>query len=207
MRAVAASVVLVGHTFSLVVPDSWYGKVMPFQSLAVVVFFWLSGFLIVYQCISKDNYSFGEYMIDCFSGIYILYIPGLIITFLVCIVFLGRVSPTAWDSVGHLLQLQHTPFTRMIDGVPAIKIYGGNSVLWTIAIEWWLYVFFGIAFFLRSMGRLRNHLRYYWHVRRPSLSDISQYGSRWRGRGFLVPPAWLFLFMRLRWVGGRLLSR
>lgn len=158
IRALAAFVVLVGHTFSLVVPDSWFGKVMPFQSLAVVVFFWLSGFLIVYQCLSKKKYSFGEYMIDRFSRIYVLYIPGLMITFLVCVVVLGRVPPTAWDSVGHLFQLQHTPFARMIGGVPPINIYGGNSVLWTIAIEWWLYVFFGIAFFWRSMGKIEKSL-------------------------------------------------
>jgi peptidoglycan/LPS O-acetylase OafA/YrhL len=156
IRALAAFVVLVGHTFSVVVPDSWFGNVMPFQSLAVVVFFWLSGFLIAYQCLSKAKYSFGEYMIDRFSRIYVLYVPGLIITFLVCIVLLGRAPPTAWDSVGHLFQLQHTPFARMIEGVPPIRIYGGNSVLWTIAIEWWLYVFFGIAFFWRSMGKIEK---------------------------------------------------
>lgn len=157
IRALAAFVVLLGHTFSLV-PDTWFGGEMPFQSLAVVIFFWLSGFLIAYQCLSKTQYSFSEYMIDRFSRIYVLYVPGLIITFLICIVLLGRVPPTAWDSIGHLFQLQHTPFARMIDGVPPIRIYGGNSVLWTIAIEWWLYVFFGIAFFWRSMGKIEKAL-------------------------------------------------
>ncbi|MGX9565905.1 MULTISPECIES: acyltransferase family protein [Pseudomonas] len=152
IRALAAFSVLVGHTLVGVVPVSWFGKVVPFQSLAVVVFFWLSGFLIAYQCLNKVKYSFSEYMIDRFSRIYVLYIPALIISYVVFIMVLGRVPPATWDLVGHLLQLQHTPFARMIEGVPPIKVYGGNSVLWTIAIEWWLYVFFGIAFFWRSMS-------------------------------------------------------
>lgn len=158
IRALAAFSVLVGHTFVDVVPKSWFGQIMPFQSLAVVVFFWLSGFLIAYQCLSKANYSFGEYMIDRFSRIYVLYIPAMIISYLVFIVLLEREPPTVWDFVGHVLQLQHTPFSRMIEGIPPIKVYGGNSVLWTIAIEWWLYVFFGIAFFWRSMSTLERAL-------------------------------------------------
>ena len=158
IRALAAFSVLVGHTFVGSVPGSLLNKAVPFQSLAVVVFFWLSGFLIAYQCLSKTKYSFGEYMIDRFSRIYVLYVPAMIISYLVLVVFLGRVSPTVWDVVGHLFQLQHTPFMRMIEGVPPIKTFGGNSVLWTIAIEWWLYVFFGIAFFWRSMSKIERAL-------------------------------------------------
>jgi len=156
IRALAAFSVLVGHTMVGVVPISWFGRVVPFQSLAVVVFFWLSGFLIAYQCLSKAKYSFGEYMIDRFSRIYVLYVPAMIVSYLVFVVVLGRVSPTAWDVVGHLLQFQHTPFARMIEGIPPINIFGGNSVLWTIAIEWWLYVFFGIAFFWQSMSKVER---------------------------------------------------
>ena len=154
MRALAAFSVLLGHALVGVVPISWFDGRVPFQSLAVVVFFWLSGFLIAYQCLSKAEYSFGEYMIDRFSRIYVLYVPALIISYLIFVVVLGRVSPTSWDVVGHLLQLQHTPFSRMIEGIPPIKTFGGNSVLWTIAIEWWLYVFFGIAFFWQSMSKV-----------------------------------------------------
>lgn len=152
VRALAAFSVLVGHVLSGVVPVSWFGKTMPFQSFAVVVFFWLSGFLIAYQCLSKSQYSFGEYMIDRFSRIYVLYVPALIVSYVVFVIVFGRVSPTTWDLVGHLLQLQHTPFARMVEGVSPIKVFGDNKVLWTIAIEWWLYVFFGIAFFWRSMS-------------------------------------------------------
>ena len=156
MRALAAFSVLLGHALVGVVPISWFDGRVPFQSLAVVVFFWLSGFLIAYQCLSKAEYSFGEYMIDRFSRIYVLYVPALIISYLIFVVVLGRVSPTSWDVVGHLLQLQHTPFSRMIEGIPPIKTFGGNSVLWTIAIEWWLYVFFGIAFFWQSMSKVER---------------------------------------------------
>lgn len=156
IRALAAFSVLVGHTMGGVVPISWLGGIVSFQSLAVVVFFWLSGFLIAYQCLSKAEYSFGEYMIDRFSRIYVLYIPAMIISYFVFVVVLGRVSPSAWDLVGHILQLQHTPFARMIEGIQPIKTFGGNSVLWTIAIEWWLYVFFGIAFFWQSMSKVER---------------------------------------------------
>ncbi|PYB84119.1 acyltransferase family protein [Pseudomonas soli] len=156
IRALAAFAVLVGHTLSGVTPISWFGKIMPFQSLAVVVFFWLSGFLITYHCLTRKKYSFSEYMIDRFSRIYVLYIPALIISFVVFVLFIGRAAPTAWDWIGHLLQLQHTPFARMIEGIPPITVFGGNTVLWTIAVEWWLYVFFGIAFFWRDMSAVER---------------------------------------------------
>lgn len=156
IRALAAFAVLVGHTLSGVQPISWFGNTMPFQSLAVVVFFWLSGFLITYHCLTRGKYSFSEYMIDRFSRIYVLYIPALIISFVVFILILGRAAPTAWDWIGHLLQLQHTPFSRMIEGIPTISVFGGNTVLWTIAVEWWLYVFFGIVFFWRDMSAVER---------------------------------------------------
>lgn len=156
IRALAAFAVLVGHTLSGVQPVSWFGKTMPFQSFAVIVFFWLSGFLIVYHCLTRQKYNFTEYMIDRFSRIYVLYIPALIISFVVFVLIIGRTGPTTWDLIGHLLQLQHTPFARMVDGIPPIKVFGGNTVLWTIAVEWWLYVFFGVAFFWRAMSGIER---------------------------------------------------
>lgn len=158
IRALAAFSVLVGHTLSGVQPVSWFGKTMPFQSLAVVVFFWLSGFLITYHCLTRVKYSFSEYMIDRFSRIYVLYVPAMLISFVVFVLLIGRTAPTAWDWIAHLFQLQHTPFTRMIEGIPRVNIFGGNSVFWSIAVEWWLYVFFGIVFFWRDMSAVERGL-------------------------------------------------
>lgn len=129
---------------------------MPFQSQAVVVFFWLSGFLITYHCLTRKNYNFTAYMIDRFSRIYVLYIPALVISFVIFVLMLGREAPTTYDWIAHLLQLQHTPFGRMIDGIPPVTKIGGNSVLWSIAVEWWLYVFFGVVFFWRNMTAIER---------------------------------------------------
>lgn len=50
VRGAAAIIVLSGHVFSRAQGDMSFGKTMPWQSFGVVIFFWMSGFLIAYHC-------------------------------------------------------------------------------------------------------------------------------------------------------------
>jgi peptidoglycan/LPS O-acetylase OafA/YrhL len=154
IRGLSALTVLFGHVISRTSWDTTFGKYYAWQSLAVVVFFWLSGFLIAYNVTIREKYSFGEYMIDRFSRIYVLFVPALIFSFVVGAYLHG--VPTLSTTVANLFMLQHTPWNRIYDVLPAIPVLGGNSPLWTVAIEWWLYVSFGcFAFFGRSGAMTR----------------------------------------------------
>lgn len=147
VRGAAAIIVLSGHVFSRAQGDMSFGKTMPWQSFGVVIFFWMSGFLIAYHCLVKSAYSFREYMIDRFSRIYVIYIPVLAV-FAIALVTTGLVPPPSLSEVvANLFMLQHTPFTRIFNGLPTYAPLAQISPLWTIAIEWWLYTLFGIVYF------------------------------------------------------------
>lgn len=150
VRGLAALTVLAGHTFSHVRGDFAFGKNWPWQSLAVVVFFWLSGFLIAYHCMTRPAYRWGDYLIDRFSRIYVLFLPALVFTLLVTW-DAGRGSPW-WQWTGTALMLHHIPFQRIWEVLPTIPNMAVNSALWTIAVEWWLYVGFGILYFAARAG-------------------------------------------------------
>jgi peptidoglycan/LPS O-acetylase OafA/YrhL len=147
IRGAAALVVLFGHVWALVEGDFAFGKKHPWQSLAVAVFFWLSGFLIAYQCLTKERYGFGEYMVDRFCRIYVPLVPALLLSALLLGPLLQRPTPGAPELVANLLMLHHTPFDRIWEALPRFRPYFQNAVLWTIAVEWWLYVLFGVLFF------------------------------------------------------------
>lgn len=150
LRGFSAIIVLAGHTLSRIPGVVSFGKQLPFQSLAVNVFFWLSGFLITYHCITKKNYSFAEYMIDRFCRIYVIYIPVLIISVLFLVKANLESMPELKEWVANILMIQHTPFNRISEFLPTIPPLAQISPLWSIAVEWWLYTLFGIAFFFHK---------------------------------------------------------
>lgn len=150
LRGISAIVVLCGHTFPAIPGEFTFGKTLPFQSLAVGVFFWLSGFLIAYHCLTKQDYSFKNYILDRFCRIYVIYIPVVACSVVLMIkVHLIRI-PTNADILANLFMLQHTPFDRIFDNLSRFPPLAGISPLWSIAVEWWLYVFFGIVFFFHK---------------------------------------------------------
>ncbi|STX68088.1 O-acetyltransferase [Legionella pneumophila] len=150
LRGVSAIIVLAGHVFSSVPGNFSFGKELPFQSLAVSVFFWLSGFLIAYHCLTKKSYSFTEFIIDRFCRIYVIYIPVLALSVLLLVKAHVVPLPPFKQFLGNILMLQHTPFDRLSASLPAIPVLAEISPLWTIAIEWWLYTLFGIVFFFHK---------------------------------------------------------
>lgn len=158
-RAVAAQIVLLGHAFDFFNVFSFLGHPNPppqIQQLAVVVFFVLSGFLIARTLHRHraQRLGFGVYLGDRAARIYSGLVPALL-----CI---GALDALPYDFfeldyfegdrslrtiVGNLLHLQLFPAL----GVP---VFGTGEPLWTLAIEWWLYVAAGAAVLLRSGGRV-----------------------------------------------------
>ncbi|HEM0296954.1 TPA: acyltransferase, partial [Legionella pneumophila] len=150
LRGFSAIIVLAGHTLSGISGVISFGKQLPFQSLAVNAFFWLSGFLITYHCITKKPYSFVEYMIDRFCRIYVIYIPVLILSVFLLVEAELASMPKLKEWIANILMIQHTPFNRIFEFLPTIPPLAQISPLWSIAVEWWLYTLFGIAFFFHK---------------------------------------------------------
>jgi peptidoglycan/LPS O-acetylase OafA/YrhL len=163
MRALAAIVVLFGHTFQtllLPVVGSWFTVVVLLSQMAVMVFFVLSGFLIgksVCNNISKNSvFNLKQYARDRAIRIY----PPLIVS-LVLVVLLSLVAPYVFPSgTNSLLAIPGTDFVRTeFVSIPsdmwgALAFLNGfktetpsaNSPLWSLSIEVWYYVIIASVF-------------------------------------------------------------
>jgi len=171
-RVLASQAVLLGHLFSWL---NIFPKLQPpylphIQSVGVVVFFILSGFLIPYSTVLKvkqnPNYSFKDFFIERFSRIYVSLLPCILIVLLidfVCVTYF----PSNYEYysgfnfknfVGNLLMLENNPFHKTYDFTYFIP-FGSARPFWTLAIEWWIYFWFGylyLVIFLKNKSNLLN---------------------------------------------------
>ncbi len=167
IRIAASQLVLVGHGISyfsifkiLQEPQAPY-----MQNIAVVIFFLLSGLLITYSVFSKlenPNYKFTLFLIERFSRIYSALIPALF--FIIAIDTLSKsIFPNypyekAFDLkhfFGNILMLQDHPIQTFINQ-NYITSFGSGRPLWTLAIEWWLYMWFGYLTIILAKIKLSN---------------------------------------------------
>ncbi|MGB1307441.1 MAG: acyltransferase family protein [Oceanihabitans sp.] len=152
IRAVSSQLVVVGHAISFlaIFPLIQPPKFPYIQNIAVLVFFILSGFLISYSIFRKDNYSFKEYFIDRFSRIYAGLIPSILVVFIIDYVNI-KLNPEGYNYynafniktfIGNLFMLEDFPGQVLVTNQP-ITSFGSGRTLWTLAVEWWLYMAFG----------------------------------------------------------------
>ena len=156
LRALAASLVLFEHAGDV------FGVPVGFPAglVGVGIFFILSGFLILQSSLARARRPgpyFTPYMIDRFARVFTAYVPALILVAAVnAVADLGHwgqgglsTGPAAF--VGNLLLLQNYPvfqaMHRMADTGFYIRPYNTAEPFWTIPIEFWIYVVFGLAFF------------------------------------------------------------
>lgn len=159
LRAGAAQIVLIGHIYSMVLRPE---RTLGIGDLGVVVFFVLSGFLIGYTTLkrfNRDDYDLRRYLADRFSRIFVPYLPALVlILFIDSAVFAWTDTRTyiehytLQDFVASLLMLQQHPAGLFFDeilGASSLKLSTFSSArpLWTVAVEWWLYLSFGLLVF------------------------------------------------------------
>ncbi len=156
IRAISVQLVVVGHGISFCsIAMFLHPPHFPWmQNIAVVIFFILSGYLIsnsIFYKLSTDiNYSFTSYFIDRFSRIYSAFIPALLLIFAIDFVNI-RLSPATYNYsdafdyktfIGNLFMFQDFPFLKYLH--LKITSFGSARPLWTLAIEWWIYLWFGV---------------------------------------------------------------
>jgi len=156
LRAMSAQMVLLGHGFDFFGILSSYGSPEPglqIQQLGVVLFFILSGLLITgsaYQNKRDPDYQFKHFVSARFVRIYSAYLPALVIIFLIDLLPFDLFKQTyllnqsLWVWLGNALMLQEYPWLQ-------IPFYGSGFTLWSLGVEWWLYIGFGLLFFFRQI--------------------------------------------------------
>ncbi len=186
VRFVSAELVVVGHATGLIAGtlDPQTRSLLPFPSLVflaqfgVLVFFILSGFLIcnsVLSKISKPGYGFKTYFIDRFARIYSGVVPCLIVILLVNLIRMdvaggygNYASLNIQAFAGNLLMLQEISFTNLAHfaglNLPLnmkIPAFADAIPLWTLSIEWWIYLAFGWMVLGRKTAGKDPSLRFF----------------------------------------------
>jgi peptidoglycan/LPS O-acetylase OafA/YrhL len=153
IRILASQMVVLGHgvRFNGIFPYMGPPSFPYIQKMAVVIFFFLSGFLITTSVIKKTRireFSFLEYFCERFARIYSAVIPCLLLI-LIFDFFFQILMPDTYGYyesfniktlLGNLFMLQNYPHLFNIAS------FGSARPLWTLAIEWWIYMLFGLLF-------------------------------------------------------------
>lgn len=150
VRFFLAQVVVIGHGFGFFF-GYWNGffplRVPYIQSIAVVGFFFVSGFLICRSVLSNFEYKGGDYVryfVDRFARIYTTLIP--------CLVFVWLADYTCGLLISGEVQSALTvkAFLKNLSLVPSVP-FGTMRPVWSLMFEWWLYILFGgIVFFNKN---------------------------------------------------------
>jgi len=126
-----------------------------FAGSAVMIFFALSGYLVggsALRSITKDRWSWGNYLLNRATRLYVALIPALILTAVLDHLArthgglnLGYGPQSMKDFWGSLFFLQNI-YT---------KPYGSDGPLWSLSYEFWFYLLFPlIALLVRRHSRL-----------------------------------------------------
>ncbi|WP_440640390.1 acyltransferase family protein [Bradyrhizobium sp. PUT101] len=155
LRAVAAQMVCVGHAYSFFI-GPWPAGLPYIQNVGVLLFFLLSGFLITHTLVSRSSnpdYGFLQFFIDRFARIYSGLIPALMFVVVVdgFVLYL-----TAEPTIARYYTLKtFIANLFMLEGYRGVypdtlqwSAFGSASPLWTLAIEWHIYMFAGSVFFM-----------------------------------------------------------
>jgi peptidoglycan/LPS O-acetylase OafA/YrhL len=160
LRWTAAQAVCVGHALNFFgVGDALRPPEMPYmQNIGVLIFFVLSGFLIAHALVrvSIKERPLVNFVIDRFSRIYSAFIPSLILIALIdlSLVYLNYHGQPAYVTLkiflGNVLMLQNLE----IPWFGALPSFGSAGQLWTLSVEWHIYIFVGgLFFFLQNKSR------------------------------------------------------
>lgn len=133
----------------------------------MLLFFALSGMLICYSLLKKlgnPMYRFRNFLVDRFSRIYSGLVPAMLIAaFFAALIYVTNYSyfvylcsmqspPSFLTFVMTLVMLQRFPvafFNSLLSPLglslplSSVTPFGFNGILWTLAVEWWIYMAFG----------------------------------------------------------------
>ena len=145
-----------------------------FGHTAVIVFFVISGFLVGGRNIldiKTKKFDVVEYFVHRFSRIYVVFIPALIIGFMMDRLGIrlfnasgiyNHPDPFYSNPFGNNIA-KHLSFDTFVGNVAqlqtiSVSSLGSNGPLWSLANEWWYYVLFGLALVTCCSARLLTRI-------------------------------------------------
>lgn len=172
-RILAAWFVLIGHAcvffnVTILKNEDYFPHI---QNIGVIILFLLSGFFTIYSINDKihknTNYSFRHFFIDRFIRIGMVYFPALLFTLLIdkIHIFLYPDSYLHFDAfnvktfIANIFMLQD--YKRIVSEDSFFTSFGSNRPLWTLAIEWWIYMAIGFLVFVVIKSYKANKLSIY----------------------------------------------
>ncbi len=129
----------------------------PPQSIAVVGFFFLSGFLIVTSTLrskAKGETGLMQYLFDRATRIYITLVPCLLVAVLIDVVLTKQVFK-AVSTYSNNTSPSHFLSNLLLK--PSMP-FGGMRPIGSLMYEWWIYIAFGGIFFFRRHWLLASIL-------------------------------------------------
>lgn len=155
LRIGATFLVLIGHAaaFFKGAQFTQWPNFPYIQSIAVVLFFAVSGWTIAWL-LDKRPEGFGRFLFDRYTRLAIPLLPVLVVLAVAQQLFYGDVQPYSENSstfsfLGNLAFLQNLSINTPIGVIDlGIHPFGLNRPLWTISLEFWIYVGFGGAIYL-----------------------------------------------------------
>lgn len=171
VRGLSAQLVVLGHASVLALPALFAARgrdgrlgarpdQFHVQSYGVVIFLVLSGYLITMSVQRRrrdPSYGFRAYLVDRWARIFTPLLPAMVAVVLIDrLVFSGSASSRfivvrhdITTVLSNLLMLQDNSVLRQAaaaTGAPlAARSLGSAAPWWTVALEWWIYVGFGLV--------------------------------------------------------------
>jgi len=150
LRGFAAFYIFFHHTFVKYTHCNVYiAKFFIFGQEAVILFFLLSGYVIVMSQ-TKHNYNFKTYFIHRFARIYSIFLPTLIVAYFIYGIVYTIWSIDLYQLLLNILMFQDKP--ELKPGVWVSPIFH-DEPLWSLSYEWWFYIIFFIHFSCINMKK------------------------------------------------------
>lgn len=150
LRFGLAQVVLIGHGIGMFY-NYWGGffpeRIPYLQQIAVVGFFFVSGFLICRSVMTNFKYKGGDathYFVDRFARIYTTLIPSLLFVLVADLLF-----SCAYPEAALLTYVSAKNFIYNLGLIPSMPL-GTLRPIWSLMFEWWIYILFGGLVFFRK---------------------------------------------------------
>lgn len=135
LRGFAALYVFLGHVILMYDRTAGWSLLFRFGQEAVMLFFLVSGFVIIYTMELARDKSFSSYLGRRFFRIYPIFLLSLFLGYALS----RRGSFGVADLFGNVAMLQD--FGDAKPGV-LFDTYAGNTPLWSLSYEWWFYLMF-----------------------------------------------------------------
>jgi peptidoglycan/LPS O-acetylase OafA/YrhL len=136
VRGFAATYVFAGHLLLSNFPETARWTILlRFGQEAVMIFFVLSGFVIMYSTETSSDKSFRTYIGRRFFRIYPIFLFALVLSYALS----GKWSFELPSLIGNVFMLQDFGY-----GKPGVLFgpFEGNLPLWSLSYEWWFYLMF-----------------------------------------------------------------